>query len=57
MLCRRQWRGSIRRGSRPSAFQRQVVGALEALGVAPQLEVLTRDGMFCVDIVVEWRGR
>jgi hypothetical protein len=57
LLARRQWRGSVRRGSGASAFQRQVVHALRALGAAPALEVMTADGMFCIDTVVTWRGR
>ncbi|GBF98076.1 hypothetical protein Rsub_10304 [Raphidocelis subcapitata] len=56
-LARRQWRESVRRGSGASAFQRQVVAALRALGADPSLEVLTRDGMFRVDAAVTWRGR
>jgi hypothetical protein len=34
-----------------------VSDALRALGAAPAAEVMTADGMFCVDIAVTWRGR
>jgi hypothetical protein len=35
----------------------EVVGVLEVMGLSPQVEVLTRDGLFSVDISVMWKDR
>jgi hypothetical protein len=56
----RQWMFSNRRspGWRPSRLQASVAAVLaQGLGLALQQEVLTDDGLFSIDVAVEWKGR
>ncbi|WIA37950.1 hypothetical protein OEZ86_001327 [Tetradesmus obliquus] len=56
----RQWMFSNRRspGWRPSRLQAAVAAVLAAgLGLEVQQEALTEDGLFSIDVAVEWKGR
>jgi hypothetical protein len=56
----RQWMFSNRRspGWRPSRLQASVAGVLgQGLGLTVQQEALTDDGLFSIDVAVEWKGR
>jgi hypothetical protein len=56
----RQWMFSNRRspGWRPSRLQASVAGVLSnGLGLAVQQEAITEDGLFSIDVAVQWKGR
>jgi hypothetical protein len=56
----RQWMFSNRRspGWRPSRLQASVAGVLaNGLGLVVQQEAITEDGLFSIDVAVEWKGR
>ncbi len=51
-----QWYGSLVHQTEVSDFQEDLAALLQRLGLRPALEVLTVDGLFSIDILVEHRG-
>lgn len=55
--CAAHWRHHIASVSSVSDFQMAVHGTLEGMGLRPQLEQVTPDGLFSVDMCLRYKGR
>lgn len=55
--CQQQWMKTTRKGAGHSVFQGDVVAVLQGMGTAPQLEVITKDGLFSIDVRIMWRNK
>jgi hypothetical protein len=55
--CEAYWRASVAPASSVSGFQLQVDGCARAMGLSPQLEHATPDGLLRVDLCLQLGGR